>query len=121
MVLRNFVEPNISEMKPSWIYGTDNLGPGRYANLKERHFKEILAADWLIEGFMAGYGNLDDATAFRTAIQVGAHLICWGSRSSKGTPEQTEAAMRIGKDFVVRGWEKDKSFFDGTVLRCLFS
>lgn len=86
-----------------------------------RHFKEIVAADWLIEGFMAGYGDLDDATAFRTAIQVGAHLICWGSRSSKGTPEQTEAAMRIGKDFVVRGWEKDKSFFNGTVLRCLFS
>ena len=48
MVLRNFVEPNISEMKPSWIYGTDNLGPGRYANLKERHFKEILECFLLI-------------------------------------------------------------------------
>ena len=86
-----------------------------------RHFKEIAAADWLIEGFMAGYGPLDEATAFRTAIQVGAHLVCWGSRSPQGTPEQIQAAMRIGKDLVVRGWEKDKSFFDRTVLKCLFT
>jgi hypothetical protein len=85
------------------------------------HFKGIEAADWLIGGIMEGHGALDDATAFRTAIQVGAHLICWGSRSPKGSTEQTEAAMRIGKDFMVRGWERDKSFFAGTVLKCLFS
>lgn len=84
-----------------------------------RHFEGIEATEWLIEGFMDGYGPLDDDIAFRTAIQVGAHLICWGP--SKGTLQQVEAAMKIGRDFVVSGWKKDKSFFDTTVLKCLFA
>lgn len=85
------------------------------------HFKGIEAAVWLIESFKEGYGNLDDDLTFRTALQVGAHLICWCSRAPlRGTPEQVEDALRIGRDFVIHAHEKDRSFFDGTVLKCLF-
>lgn len=83
-----------------------------------RHFKGIEAAEWLIEGLMEGYGRLDEDVAFKTAIQVGAHLICWGP--TKGTVEQVEAAMETGRDFVVNGWKKEKRFFAGTALSCLF-
>jgi hypothetical protein len=86
-----------------------------------RHYKDIEATEWLIEAFMDGYGPVNDDIAFKTAVQVGAHLICWGSMTAKGSPEQTEQGLRIGCDFVVRGWKKDKAFFNETVLKCLFS
>lgn len=88
---------------------------------ESRHFKNLEAAERLIEAFMEGYGPLDESTAFRTAIQVGVHLICWGPNPPKGTPEQVKAALAMGRDFVVRGWKKDREFFDGTVLKYLFS
>jgi thiamine kinase-like enzyme len=45
-----------------------------------RHFTGIEAGAWLMDAFMEGYGKLNEDLAFKTAIQVGAHLICWGSR-----------------------------------------
>jgi hypothetical protein len=85
------------------------------------HFKDIDAGVWLIEAFMQGYGNIDDDLAFRTAIHVGVHLICWGSRvQAWGTKEQVEEVVGIGRDFVVKGWEKNKDFFDGNALKPLF-
>lgn len=85
-----------------------------------RHYKDIEATEWLIEAFMEGYGPVKDNVAFKTAIQVGVHLIGLGSRSAKGTPEQRDSALRIGGDFVASGWKKDRAFFDRTVLKCLF-
>lgn len=71
---------------------------------------------------MQGYGYIEQDLAFETAIHVGTHLICWGSRvAGWGTQEQIEDVVRIGRDLVVRGWEKDTAFFEGTVLRCLFT
>ncbi|RFU24330.1 hypothetical protein B7463_g11999, partial [Scytalidium lignicola] len=86
-----------------------------------KHFKDIDAGIWLIESFMKGYGKLDDSLAFKTAIHVGTHLICWGSRVSEwGSKEQVEAVVSIGRDFVVRAWNKDKQWFQNTALKCLF-
>ena len=59
--------------------------------------------------------------AFRTSIHVGVHLICWASRvQGWGSKEQVEKVVEVGRDFVVKGWENDREFFDGTVLKCLF-
>lgn len=93
-----------------------------FAELFElKHFKNIDAGVWLIEAFMEGYGTIDDDFAFRTAIHVGVHLICWGSRvQGWGTKEQVEKAVEIGRDFVVKGWGRDRPFFGGTALKCLF-
>ncbi|KAH8668050.1 kinase-like domain-containing protein [Tricladium varicosporioides] len=88
-----------------------------------KHFKNIDAGVWLIEGFMAGYGNLELEMACKTAIHVGAHLICWGTRvQGWGTKEQIEELVKVGRDFVRKGWEEDVGFFltEGGPLRSLF-
>lgn len=93
-----------------------------FAELIElKHFKDINAGVWLIQSFMDGYGEIDIELAFRTAIHVGVHLICWGSRvQGWGTKEQVEKVVEVGRDFVVKGWKKDREFFEGTMLKCLF-
>ncbi|TVY93598.1 4-hydroxytryptamine kinase, partial [Lachnellula willkommii] len=94
-----------------------------FAELFElKHFKGLDAGVWLIEAFMTGYGKLEEQVAFRTAIHVGAHLICWGSRvQGWGTQEQVEEVAEVGRDFVVKGWKKDRGYFEGTSLRSLFA
>jgi hypothetical protein len=93
-----------------------------FAELFElKHFKDIDAGVWLIEAFMQGYGHIDDDFAFRTAIHVGVHLICWGPTiQGWGTKEQVEKVVEIGRNLVVKGWQKDKPFFEKTALKCLF-
>lgn len=93
-----------------------------FAELFElKHFKGIDAGAWLIESFMQGYGPVTEELAFSTAIHVGTHFICWGSTVQNwGTKEQVEAIVELGRDFVVKGWERDASFFKDTALGCLF-
>jgi hypothetical protein len=70
---------------------------------------------------MQGYGDIDDDFAFRVAIHVGVHFVCWVSRiPGWGSKEQVKEVVEIGRDFVVKGWEKDRAFFEGTPLKCLF-
>jgi hypothetical protein len=94
-----------------------------FAELFElKHFKNINAGIWLIESIMEGYGSIDEEMAFKAAVHVGLHLIVWGSRiQGWGTKEQVEGLVRIGRGFVVNGWKGNKSFFEGTVLGCLFT
>lgn len=70
---------------------------------------------------MRGYGETDEELAFKTAVHVGVHLICWGSRvQGWGSEEQIQRIVEVGKDFVVEGWEKNKAFFTEGPLKCLF-
>lgn len=80
------------------------------------------SALWIIEGFIEGYGELSEELAFRTAIYAGIHLICWYIRGSpQETQERTENILRIGMDFVLRGWEGDREWFKNSILAGLFS
>ncbi|CAI7622582.1 unnamed protein product [Penicillium glandicola] len=84
-------------------------------------FKNVNGGVWIIQGFLEGYGALDDELAFRTAIHVGVHLVCWGSRvPGWGTPKQIEEVVRVGRDLIVNGWRKDKAWFLEGTLSCLF-
>lgn len=84
-------------------------------------FKNIDAGTWVLQGFVAAYHPLSDEVAFRVAIHVGVHLICWGSRvPGWGTQEQIHEVVSTGRDIVVKGWERDREWFEGGVLRCLF-
>ncbi|KAJ5753469.1 uncharacterized protein N7511_007622 [Penicillium nucicola] len=84
-------------------------------------FKNVDAGVWVIEGFLAGYGPLSDDTALRTAIHVGVHLVCWGSRvSGWGTPEQIEEVVQVGRDLIIHGWKQDRAWFEAGSLGCLF-
>jgi thiamine kinase-like enzyme len=85
------------------------------------HFKKIEAGVWLIESFMDGYGKIDEDLAFETVVHVGTHFICFGSRTAGwGTEEQVRRLVEIGRDFMVKGWARDREFFEGTALKCLF-
>ncbi|KAH7411542.1 kinase-like domain-containing protein [Phaeosphaeria sp. MPI-PUGE-AT-0046c] len=79
----------------------------------------------LIQGFLSGYGALSDEEAFRVAIHAGQHLVCWYIRrdpnsSLTGIEDQVGEAMRIGSDFIVNGWARDRDWFASTDLACLF-
>ncbi|KAI1500510.1 kinase-like domain-containing protein [Biscogniauxia marginata] len=83
-------------------------------------YKNITAGLWMVQGFVEGYGPSEDL-AFRTAIQIGAHLVCFGtSVQGWGTPEQVEMVARTGKEIIVHAWRKDREWFETGDLKCLF-
>lgn len=64
--------------------------------------------------------------AFRVAIHVGVHLINWHSRRPQrgpwvATPEAIVTGLALGRDFILKGWEKDKEFFESSSLAPLFT
>ncbi|KAK3692467.1 kinase-like domain-containing protein [Podospora appendiculata] len=84
-------------------------------------FKGIDEGRWLIEGFASGYGYVDDDFAFRTAIHVGTHLVCWGSRvPGWGSESQVQDVVRRGMELIQRAWAKDRAWFEAGDLACLF-
>jgi hypothetical protein len=86
-----------------------------------KHFKDIDAGLWAIEGFAEGYQDISGDIAFRTIIHVGVHLIFWGSTvAGWGTEEQVRDVVRVGRDLVRKGWMKDRAGFDGEIWESLF-
>ncbi|KAJ5782225.1 hypothetical protein N7457_003999, partial [Penicillium paradoxum] len=84
-------------------------------------FKDVEAGVWVIEGLLEGYGSLSDEIAFRTAMHVGTHLICFGTRvSGWGSQQKIEEVVKVGRDLIVHGWKKERTWFEGDTLRCLF-
>lgn len=84
-------------------------------------FKDMEAGVWIIEGFLEGYGSLSEEMAFRAAIHVGVHLVCWGSRvPGWGSQQQVEEVVKVGRDLIVHGWMRNKAWFEGGNLGCLF-
>ncbi|GKZ22755.1 hypothetical protein AbraCBS73388_008925 [Aspergillus brasiliensis] len=79
-----------------------------------KHFKNIDAGTWIIQGIVDGYQGLDDEMAFRVLIHVGVHFIAWGPLiPGWGTSEQVEDVVCLGRDMVTKAWGKDKSWFEG--------
>jgi hypothetical protein len=92
---------------------------------ERKHFTGADSALYIIQGFVAGYGFLTEDEAFRIAIHAGQHLICWYIRRDPKAPftqptEQIESAIRVGTEFIVHGWEKDREWFERSDLSCLF-
>ncbi|KAI0544362.1 kinase-like domain-containing protein [Xylaria curta] len=90
------------------------------------HFNGAEGAIPAIEGLIKGYGGLDNHDfAFRVAIHAGVHLIGWYIRRAPTAPlrfplERVTDAMRIGRDWILNGWQKDKEYFKSTPLALLF-
>ena len=94
--------------------------------LEARFFKNSTCATWAMEGFVRGYGPIDDDLAFRTAIHAGAHLISWSSRRGKNgalsvSYEKVAPVMQMAVDFIVKGRRKEKRWFLQSAIACLFS
>ncbi len=85
-------------------------------------YKSIDAGIWIIQGLVDAYGITSEDLAFRTAIQVGTHLISFGTTvKGWGTPEQVEDVARTGRDLIVNSWERKRAWFEEGNLACLFS
>lgn len=84
-------------------------------------FKSIPSGLWMMESLVYAYGEVTEEFAFRTAIQVGTHLVCVISTLGWGPPEQVEKAIVIGRDIIVHAWNKDRSWFEKGELACIFS
>lgn len=85
-------------------------------------YKGMQGGLWMVQGLIYGYGTVNEDFIFRTAIQFGTHLVCFGtSVSGWGTPEQVENCARIGKEIIVHAWKKDRRWFEEGELACLFS
>ncbi|KAK3680603.1 kinase-like domain-containing protein [Podospora appendiculata] len=92
---------------------------------ERKHFKGVKSAIPAIQGFVDGYGGLSDDMAFRIAIHTGVHLIGWYTRRPPESPlgcplEQAAAGMKFGRDLIIKGWERDRGWFESSELACLF-
>ena len=100
---------------------------GILADLYERHhFKGVAASLPAMQGVVDGYGPLNEELAFRTAIHAGVHFICWYYRRDRNAPlpyplPTVLAALALGRDFILKGWARDKKWFRTTVLAPLFA
>jgi hypothetical protein len=86
-------------------------------------FKGMDEGRWLIEGFVEGYGHVDDHDefAFRTALHVGTHLVAWGGRvPGWGSETQVQQVVGVGKEVILHAWHKDRAWFKASDLACLF-
>ncbi|KAJ8113037.1 hypothetical protein ONZ43_g5248 [Nemania bipapillata] len=100
---------------------------GILADFYERnHFKGAAASIPAMRGFMDGYGPVDEEFAYRIAIHAGVHLICWYYRRDRNSPlpyplPKVLAALIFGRDLILKGWAKDKSWLQTTMLGPLFA
>lgn len=84
-------------------------------------YKSITAGLWMMEGFVAAYGDISEEFALRTALMTGTHLLCTTTQfPGWGPPEKVEEVARLGRDIILHAWKKDRAWLKKTELACLF-
>jgi thiamine kinase-like enzyme len=86
---------------------------------ERKHFSNAVSAIWVIQGVINGYGPVSEEMAFRIAIHTGVHLICWALRRP-AIQERAEELVKLAVSFVVKGWEKDRRWFEDSALSSFF-
>ena len=85
-------------------------------------YKKIGAGLWIMQGFAEGLGQQTDSSIWRTAIQVGCHLLSFGTVSHGwGTPDQVKEVARVGRDIIVNAWRRNREWFEKSELACFFT
>lgn len=84
--------------------------------------KGIEAALQAVRGFLTGYGEMTEDFTFRTLLHLGTHIV-WiiAGVTAWGDGEETHRAMAVGRDIILRAWDKDKAWFIAGDLSCFFS
>ena len=83
-------------------------------------FKSIPAGLWMLEAMVDAYGPVTEEFAYRTLIQIGAHLVCAITDLSRVPPEQLEKSVTVGKELIMHAWNKDRTWFEKSELACIF-
>ena len=76
----------------------------------------------VLDAFLRGYGAVsDEEMAARAVVHFGVHLVVWPCRvSGWGDAEQIEECMRVGLEFIERGWAKDWGWVSESVLKNIY-
>ncbi|KAM7195407.1 hypothetical protein V8F33_006748 [Rhypophila sp. PSN 637] len=81
----------------------------------------------LLKGLLEGYGEVSEDMAFRAAMHAGTQLVGWYNRRLRtgalvAPREVIVEGLTIGRDPMLKGWEKDRKHFQGerSVLAALF-
>ena len=122
ILLPNNPLPSSAEAVPVFVVdwemaqlGVPNLDLGQMlAEMYELWlYRRIRGGLWMMEGLVEGYGPVTEAFALRTAVQLGAHLVCFGtSVPGWGTPAQVREVARTGRDVICHAWRKDRAWFE---------
>ncbi|KAF5546466.1 phosphotransferase enzyme family [Fusarium napiforme] len=84
-------------------------------------YKHIDAGLWMLQGYAEGLGRQTENAAWRLVLQVGVHLLSFGTLASGwGTTEEVEDMARLARDIIAKAWTRDKSWFDQSDFACLF-
>ncbi|KAF4333359.1 isoamyl alcohol [Fusarium beomiforme] len=85
-------------------------------------YKRIDAGLWIFQGYAEGLAPLTEEVAWRTALQVGVHLLSFGTLAPGcGTGEEVEEMARLARDIIVKAWNRDRVWFDHSEFSCLFA
>ncbi|KAM7218337.1 Protein kinase-like domain containing protein [Rhypophila decipiens] len=81
----------------------------------------------VLKGLLEGYGEVSEDMAFRAAMHAGTQLVGWYNRRPRtgalvAPREVIVEGLTIGRDLILKGWEKDRKHFQGerSVLAALF-
>ncbi|KAM0425978.1 hypothetical protein ACHAPT_008917 [Fusarium lateritium] len=77
------------------------------------------AALWVVQGYSDGLGPRPTDFVWRLIVQVGVHLLSFDTLA--GTQAQAEDVARYGRDIIVNAWKKNRAWFEGSDLACLFA
>lgn len=84
--------------------------------------KKIDAGLWMIQGYAEGLGQWTESSAWRLTIQVGVHLLAFGTITpGMGTTVQIDDVAQMGRDIIVNAWRRNREWFDRGDLACLFT
>lgn len=84
-------------------------------------YKSIDGGLWMMDGFIDGYGEVDEEFAFMTAVHVGTHLVCVTTGDPAWGAENYERVVATGRDIIVHAWKRHSKWFEKGNLACLFN
>lgn len=88
-----------------------------------KHLRSLDAATDILRSLVDMYGIFDTELAFHTAIQTGIRILSSWDYVVPGAhaKEKTEGLIMLACDLIVKGVQRDREWFEHTVLACLFS
>lgn len=95
-------------------HGMRALDPGQVlAELYEiKQFRNNDAGIWIMQGLIEKYPLLGEEQAFRIAVHMGVHLVCWSGVPGWATADRVQDVVSIGRDIVTKAWERDREWFE---------
>lgn len=76
-----------------------------------KQFRNNDAGIWIMHGLVEKYPLLNEEQAYRTAVHMGVHLVCWSGVPGWATASRVEDVVRMGRDIIEKAWERDREWF----------